>query len=219
MISRVGVNDEPRTNTRTIRSRDAVLTAGGQVIRVTAESAARFQLGDTLAAVPHSGELLRIPAVEKQIATAAVTRCCVNAFQAMGSVSDAQISTFYEAFACALENDELWSQIVAVNAQDVADAKARGRSTTRLLATEKLRKGMIDGLRWAGSTLSSRRGQILGTSKRAFASSWLARRWAWWPLSLKGGPMCWPMLVASCVVVTPSSFALAAMRCARRRPS
>ena len=138
-----------------------VLTAGGQVIRVTAELAARFQPGDTLAAVAHSGELLRIPAAEKQIATAAVTRC-VNAFQAMGSVSDAQISTFYEAFARTLENDEIWSQIVTVNAQDVAAAKARGRSTTRLVATEKLRKGMIDGLRgWINA--SSRRGQILET--------------------------------------------------------
>lgn len=138
-----------------------VLTAGGQVIRVTAELAARFQPGDTLAAVAHTGELLRIPAVEKQIATAAVTRC-VNAFQAMGSVSDAQISTFYEAFARALENDGIWSQITTVNAQDVAAAKARGRSTTRLVATAKLRKGMIDGLRgWINA--SSRRGQILET--------------------------------------------------------
>ena len=138
-----------------------VLTAGGQVIRVTEELAARFQPGDTLAAVAHSGELLCIPAAEKQIATTAVTRC-VTAFQAMGSVSDGQISTFYEAFARALENDENWAQIVTVNAQDVAAAKARGRSTTRLVATEKLRKGMIDGLRgWINA--ASRRGQILET--------------------------------------------------------
>lgn len=138
-----------------------VLTAGGQVLRVTEELAARFQPGDTLAAVAHSGELLCIPAAEKQIATTAVTRC-VTAFQAMGSVSDAQISTFYEAFASALENNTIWSEITTINAQDVADAKARGRSTTRLVATEKLRKGMVDGLRgWINA--SSRRGQILET--------------------------------------------------------
>ena len=118
-----------------------VISATGQVIRVSAELAARFQPGDSLAVVAHSGELLRIPAAEKQIATAAVTRG-VNAFQAMGAVTDAQISAFYEHFAGALEDDQLWSQIAEVNAQDVVDARARGRSTTRLVATEKLRKGM-----------------------------------------------------------------------------
>lgn len=142
-----------------------VLTAGGQVLRVTEELAARFQPGDTLAAVAHSGELLRIPAAEKQIAATAVTRC-ITAFQAMGSVSDAQISAFYEAFAGALEDNTIWAQIATVNAQDVAAAKARGRSTTRLVATEKLRKGMVDGLRgWISAP--SRRGQILETVQQA----------------------------------------------------
>lgn len=138
-----------------------VITAGGQVLRMTEELAARFQPGDRLAVVAHSGELLRIPAAEKQIATDAVTQC-VRAFQAMGSVSDEQISSFYQAFAGALEEDAIWSQIAVVNAQDVADARARGRSTTRLVATEKLRKGMINGLRgWIQAP--SRRGQILET--------------------------------------------------------
>jgi len=142
-----------------------VLTASGQVIRVSAELAARFQPGDSLAVVAHSGELLRIPAVEKQIATTAVTRC-VNAFQAMGSVTDAQISAFYEHFAGALETASIWRKIAEVNVQDVADTRARGRSTTRLVATEKLRKDMIDGLRgWISAP--SRRGQILETVQQA----------------------------------------------------
>lgn len=138
-----------------------VITAGGQVIRVTEELATRFQPGDSLAVVAHSGELLRIPAAEKQLAAAAVTRC-VAAFQAMGSVRDEQIAAFYEHFAGALENDTTWSQIAEINAQDVTDARARGRSTTRLLATEKMCKNMVDGLRgWIQAP--SRRGQILET--------------------------------------------------------
>ncbi|MBX3011207.1 MAG: aldehyde dehydrogenase family protein [Caldilineaceae bacterium] len=138
-----------------------ILTPDGQVVRVSAELAARFQPGDRLAVVPHSGELLRIPAAEKQLAYAAVTRG-VAAFQAMGGVSDAQITTFYEHFAATLEDDQCWAQIAAVNAQDVDDARARGRSTTRLVATEKLRQGMIDGLRgWIHAP--TRRGQILET--------------------------------------------------------
>jgi glutamate-5-semialdehyde dehydrogenase len=138
-----------------------VITAGGQVIRVTEELAARFQPGDSLAVVAHSGELLRIPVAEKRLVTDAVTRC-VAAFQAMGSVSDGQIAAFYEGFARALADDAIWSHIAEINAQDVADARARGRSTTRLVATEKMRKNMIDGLRgWMEAP--SRRGQILET--------------------------------------------------------
>ena len=138
-----------------------VLTANGQVIRVSPALAARFQPGDSLAAVAHSGELLCIPAAEKRIATAAVSRC-VAAFQAMGAVTDGQISDFYAGFAQALETDAIWSQIAEVNALDVSAARARGRSTTRLIATEKLRQGMVDGLRgWI--TAASRRGQILET--------------------------------------------------------
>lgn len=138
-----------------------VLAAGGQVIRVSTELAARFQPGDSLAVVAHSGELLRIPAAEKQLATAAVTRC-VAAFGAMGSVRDEQIAAFYEHFAGALENDAIWVQIAEINTQDVADARARGRSTTRLIAGEKMRQNMIDGLRgWIAAP--SRRGQILET--------------------------------------------------------
>ncbi|MEZ4710266.1 MAG: aldehyde dehydrogenase family protein [Caldilineaceae bacterium] len=138
-----------------------ILTASGQIMHVSAELAAAFLPGDRLAAVAETGQLLHIPAREQEIATTAVTRC-VNAFQHMGAVSDAQISDFYEHFAQALEDDAIWAQIAEVNAADVASAQARGRSTTRLAANEKMRRGMIDGLRgWI--TAPSRRGQILET--------------------------------------------------------
>ena len=52
------------------------------------------------------------------------------------------------------------------NAADVAAAKRKGRSTTRLVASEKLRRGMIDGLRgWA--TAPSRRGEVRRRCARA----------------------------------------------------
>lgn len=138
-----------------------ILTASGQIMHVSAELAAAFQPGDRLAAVAETGQLLHIPAKEQAIATAAVTRC-VNAFEQMGAVSDAQISDFYERFAQALEDDAIWAQIAEVNAADVASAQARGRSTTRLMTSEKMRCGMTDGLRgWIKSP--SRRGQILET--------------------------------------------------------
>ncbi|MEZ4861796.1 MAG: aldehyde dehydrogenase family protein [Caldilineaceae bacterium] len=142
-----------------------VLLAGGGMVRISAKLAAEFQPGDTLAGVPGSGKLLRIPAAEKELATAAVTRS-LSAFQAMGAVDDAQIVAFYEHFATALADDTIWAQIAEVNAADVAAAQARGRSTTRLVASEKMRQGMIAGLRgWIATP--SRRGQILETIPQA----------------------------------------------------
>ncbi len=41
----------------------------------------------------------------------------------------------------------MWGRIAAANADDVARARARGRSTTRLVADAKLRAKMIEGLR------------------------------------------------------------------------
>ncbi len=138
-----------------------VLTPNGRILRVSEALAAAFQPGDRLAAVAESGQLLHIPAAEAHRAAAAVTRAS-EAFAAMGGVTDEQIAAFYEHFATALADDAIWAEISAVNTDDVAQAQARGRSTTRLIATEKMRYGMIDGLRgWIAA--SSRRGQILET--------------------------------------------------------
>jgi len=137
-----------------------IITANGGVVHVTEELAARFEAGDSLA-VAGTGELLHIPATEKEIATEAVTRS-VNAFREMGTVTDEQILDFYRGFAAALASDEIWQQIAAVNAQDVESARGRGRSTTRLIASDKLRQGMIEGLQgWIAAP--SQRGMIVET--------------------------------------------------------
>ena len=138
-----------------------ILTASGGVIRVSEELAAAFEPGDSLAVASSSGELLRIPANERAIATNAVTRA-VEAFHKMGTVSDEQILDFYGQFAAGLADDAIWAQIKDINAQDVESAKARGRSTTRLEASDKLRQGMIDGLRgWIDAP--SQRGHVVET--------------------------------------------------------
>jgi glutamate-5-semialdehyde dehydrogenase len=59
-----------------------------------------------------------------------------------------------------LENEALWTAILGANADDVARAKAKGRSTTRLQADDKMRLAMIDGLRqWRDSPIA--RGAVL----------------------------------------------------------
>lgn len=138
-----------------------VFMGGDQWVRVSESLAKVFKAGDSLAIAPKTGELLHIPAEEQTIATDAVSQA-LAAFQKMGAVSDDQIAQFFESFAQNLENEAIWERIKSINKKDIVAAKERGRSTTRLEATEKLRQGMIDGLRgWVSAT--SRRGQILET--------------------------------------------------------
>jgi len=138
-----------------------LLYGGDRVLHVPADVATKFRAGDALVIVEATGELLHVPAAERHIAEAAVSRAH-EAFAALSAAPDASISDFYAGFANRLADESVWSRIQAVNERDVAEARARGRSTTRLVANEKLRAGMIDGLRgWIGAP--SRRGQVIET--------------------------------------------------------
>jgi glutamate-5-semialdehyde dehydrogenase len=123
-----------------------VIFGGDRVTHVSEALARRFQAGDRLIVVQETGDLLRVPAEVNALAAAGVERAAA-AFQAMGGVSDDQITAFFEAFAARLEDDGGWAPIALANADDVAAAKARGRSTTRLVASPKMRADMIAGLR------------------------------------------------------------------------
>lgn len=139
----------------------AIVFGGDRVLRVTEDVARRFRPGDALVPVEATGELLLIPARERRLTGDAVGRA-LDAFQGMGGVADRQISTFFERFAARLEAEESWSQIERANAGDVEGARKRGRSTTRLVADQKLRRGMIEGLRgWIDAP--TRRGRIVET--------------------------------------------------------
>ena len=68
----------------------------------------------------------------------------------MDAINDAQIVDFFHKFAGALADDDIWTQIQRVNDEDVASAKTRGRSTTRLQVSSAMRANMIEGLSgWA----------------------------------------------------------------------
>lgn len=132
---------------------------GDRIARVSPELAARFQPGDRLLVVQETGDLLHLPSEQAEVASRAVQRA-YEAFRKMGEVGDAQISAFFEQFAARLESDESWAPIAAANVADVERAKARGRSTTRLTATDKMRRDMIAGLReWRDAPSS--RGRVL----------------------------------------------------------
>lgn len=123
-----------------------IVYGGDKVARVTPELATRFRDGDRLLVVQESGDLLLIPQAVQAIAARAVGRAAA-AFEAMGQVTDAQITAFFDAFASRLESDAPWAAIRAANDRDVEAARARGRSTTRLAVSDAMRADMVAGLR------------------------------------------------------------------------
>jgi glutamate-5-semialdehyde dehydrogenase len=140
-----------------------VVFGGNRIARVSPDLAAAFQPGDRLVVVQDTGALLHIPQADHDIATGAVD-AAVNAFAHMGTTADHQISAFYHAFADRLEDDVSFAPIATANAEDVARGKASGRSTTRLVLSDVMRRGMVDGLRmWAESP--SGRGAVVETAE------------------------------------------------------
>jgi glutamate-5-semialdehyde dehydrogenase len=132
---------------------------GNRVAVVSAELADAFVAGDRLVVVQDTGALLHIPQEPWDIATDAVCRA-VDAFAAIGSVSDEQITSFYEEFASRLESDDTFAPIAAANAADVEQARQRARSTTRLMLSDGMRTAMVAGLRtWRDAT--SVRGEVI----------------------------------------------------------
>ncbi len=128
---------------------------GDKVTHVPAEIADAFVAGDRLVVVQATGDLLHIPADVAAIADAAVA-ASEAAFRRMGSVTDSQIEAFFEAFARRLEDDASFAPIATANATDVERARSRGRSVTRLVLDETMRRGMIEGLRGWGAMPSTR---------------------------------------------------------------
>jgi len=138
-----------------------ILYGGDKVTHVPSELADAFAAGDRLIVVQDTGALLHVPADVWGIATDAVGAAAA-AFGAMGTVTDDQITAFYDAFAARLEDDTSFEPIAAANAGDVANAKERGRTATRLELTATMRRDMIQGLRtWANAP--SGRGAVIET--------------------------------------------------------
>jgi len=144
-----------------IRPGMVLVLGGDRIIEIPDAIAAGFAAGDAIVPIETTGEILHLPAAERRVAQAAVSRAAA-ASSAMGTVADDQISHFFEGFAARLEDASTWDRIRQANETDIADARARGRSTTRLVADERLRHGMIDGLRgWIEAP--SRRGAAVET--------------------------------------------------------
>ncbi|MDH4116211.1 MAG: aldehyde dehydrogenase family protein [Acidimicrobiia bacterium] len=139
----------------------AIPYGGNRVAHVPESLAQAFSAGDRLVVVQDTGDLLHIRRSDWEPAQRAVTRAH-EAFQRMGSVTDAQITNFYLAFADRLADDKTFKSIADANESDVRRAKGRGRSTTRLVLSPTMRTDMITGLRgWAEAEAG--RGSVVDT--------------------------------------------------------
>ncbi len=69
------------------------------------------------------------------------------AFAELATVPDDAISAFFERFAARLEDETVFAPIADANGADVEAARERGRSTTRLVLSSRMRADMVAGLR------------------------------------------------------------------------
>jgi len=136
-----------------------VVFGGDRVVTVPPELAAAFVPGDALLVDETRGELLHVPAAARRAARAAVT-AAVDAALLLGAVEDSAVDRFFLAFAGRLADDTRFAPIAEANLRDLEQARERGRSTTRLALTERMRDDMVAGLRgW--TAVGSVRGSVV----------------------------------------------------------
>ena len=141
-------SEDPRGGRRLERlvAGQAIVFGGDRLTEVPEDLALAFRDGDRLVVVQDSGALLHVPAADHVLADKAVT-AAHEAFLALAGVPDEAISAFYDAFARRLEDDTVFAVIAEANDRDVAAARQRGRSTTRLELSTQMRADMAAGLR------------------------------------------------------------------------
>ena len=122
-----------------------LLHSGDQVYTVAHNLAEQFQAGDKLLFVSGNSDPIIIPKFATELVADKI-KASQTAFYHLADVSDDQLNLFYDTFSENLANDTIWESIKMVNIQDVEIAKKRGRSTTRLIASDKTRQNMIAGL-------------------------------------------------------------------------
>lgn len=155
-----------------LQAGERIVYGGDRCTTVPSQLAAAFAPGDRLVVVHETGDLLHVPLAEHGIATAAVDQA-VAAFAALATVTDAQISDFFDRFAALLADDDVFAPIAAANEADVDSATVRERATGRLLLSAKMRADMVDGLRnWRD--IPTRRRQLVGEVRH---EQWSVEQW------------------------------------------
>ncbi len=142
-----------------------IVFGGDRVVTVPADLAAAFTPGDALLVDEQAGALLHVPAAARRAASDAVG-AAADAAMLLGTVEDGAVDHFFAGFADRLADDATFAPIAEANAQDVAAAQARGRTTTRLVLSARMREDMVAGLRgWL--QVGAARGAVVETRTHA----------------------------------------------------
>lgn len=126
-----------------LRATDHVLVKG-RLIQIGDEIADLYSEGDRIV-TSVEGKLLLIPKIETEIVERVMKQSQV-AFSMLQAASEDQISRFFGLLANRLADDVIMAEVMTANENDVEQARQRGRSTTRLVLTSKMRNDMIDSL-------------------------------------------------------------------------
>ena len=159
------------TSPQRLRAGDFV-AVGREIISVDHDFANSLEEGDEILAVANRGVLRRIPFAVKEIVNNSMTQA-YDAFHQMSSVSEESVVHFFDIAARLLADDEIFESVAVANSLDVAHAREKGRSTTRLQLTSSMRADMIAAFTmWRD--LSSSRSQLLSTIEH---DGWAVEEW------------------------------------------
>jgi len=141
------------TSDERLRAGDLVAIGRYRTV-VSQEFADSLEAGDQVLALSHSGELRRLPLAVVNLVDEAVSSAA-DAFTLLSSVSDDAINRFFELAADALSDESTFATLRLANERDEESARARGRSVTRLVLSENMRRDMIAALlMWRDATMS-----------------------------------------------------------------
>lgn len=145
---------------------------GDVLVDMTPEMSAALSSGGRLVGLRSSGSVLIIPGSIRNAVNESVT-AARRGFVELQRVDQGRVDRFFEYFADLVDDDASFAPVLQANAEDVAMARSRGRSTGRLVISEKMRRDMSAGLRmWAGLGFSR-----LGLSSSLDHIGWTVESW------------------------------------------
>ena len=140
--------------TSALQTGDRVLV-GTRLITVDETFASSLEVGDTVLGIAATGQLRRIPKAVQMLVEDSV-EAALQGFLQLQQIDTRRVNHFYSLAAQKLSDELIFSAIAKANAKDVESAVARGRSTTRLVLTAKMRADMVSAFRmWEQVDMSS----------------------------------------------------------------
>ena len=141
------------TSDELLRAGDLVAIGRHRTV-ISKEFAESLEAGDQVLALSHNGQLRRLPKAVVELVEEAVSSA-LRAFTLLSAVPDEAINKFFGLAAEALQDDVRFSTVLQANRRDEESARARGRSVTRLVLSENMRRDMIAALlMWRDAPMS-----------------------------------------------------------------